>query len=354
MLSDSLSQHILTVGCKYNPPTGGIAQVIYNYSLYVFPRFKCVSNSDNGNSFYKAAIAAWAVLQTGWKLITDHSINIVHIHTASYNSFRRSYVFLRLARVFGKKVVLHIHGGAFKDYYETKPTWIAAALNKCDVIITLSQSWQVFFTEITNGPKVCVVENIVAPPADTDATTTSDNNLCHLLFLGDITQPKGIFDLLDVLAQHADEFNSKLVLHVAGNGNLNEMHRIIKQHSLHNIVSYEGFVSGQKKANLLKQCSALILPSHTEGLPVSILEAMSYGKPVLATAVGGIPEVVHDGVNGILLSPGDNENLYHALKFALDNPAQLQHMGQRALQAVQPYLPDNVCQRLSNIYNSLL
>ena len=62
-------------------------------------------------------------------------------------------------------------------------------------------------------------------------------------------------------------------------------------------------VSGHKKEMLLNLCDAYILPSYTEGLPVSILEAMSYGKPILATPVGGIPEVVID--NGILFQPGD-------------------------------------------------
>ena len=79
----------------------------------------------------------------------DRKIKIVHIHTASYNSFKRSAWYVSLANFMRKKVLLHIHGGGFKEYYATNPQWISSVLNKCDGIITLSESWKEFFQGVT-------------------------------------------------------------------------------------------------------------------------------------------------------------------------------------------------------------
>jgi len=72
-----------------------------------------------------------------------------------------------------------------------------------------------------------------------------------------------------------------------------------------------------------------VLPSLREGLPLAILEAMACGKPVIATNVGGIPEVLKDGENGILVSPKDPEALYRAMNELLDNRKKREKMGRK-------------------------
>ena len=166
MLTRKISGHILTIGCEYRHPKGGVAQVMYNYEKYVFPVFNCIVNSGGTNNVAKLLKAISGYLLMAIHLTTDSHLRIVHIHTSSYNSFKRSAYFVRLAKAFGRKVVLHIHGGDFKKYYVTNPKWIASVLNRCDMIVTLSESWKNYFQTITNGPQIRIVENIVAPPQE--------------------------------------------------------------------------------------------------------------------------------------------------------------------------------------------
>lgn len=349
MLSVDISKQILTIGCSYKHPKGGVAQVMKNYEEYIFSEFKCVVNSSQGNKLEKLLIAAFGWIKMLFILLLDKRIDIVHIHTASYNSFRRSVVFLKMARWFGKKTILHIHGGGFKEYYATNKQWIANTLNSCDAIITLSESWKEFYQSITSGPEIYVLENIIANP---NIINKEENHKCNFLFLGKIDPLKGIYDLIDVLYQHKAYLSDKIELHIGGGGEIDELQGLITKYELGSFVFYEGFVSGSKKEMLLNLCDAYILPSYTEGLPVSILEAMSYGKPILATPVGGIPEVVTD--NGLLFQPGDKAAIFNALDFIVGNYDLRHQMGQKSKDMAKEYLPNSVERNLQSIYNKLL
>ena len=352
MINADFSKNVLTIGCSYKQPKGGVAQVIKNYEDYVFSDFKCVVNSGGVSRIAKLFKAVIGYLEMFFRLLLDRKIQIVHIHTASYNSFKRSSCFLRLANAFNKKTVLHIHGGGFKEYYNTNPRWISSMLNKCDTIIVLSESWKSFFESIVDVPKIRILENIVSYPQ-------KENNLwrnckLHLLFLGKICIEKGIFDLLEMLYEHKIELSGKLVLHIGGNGMVNELTKKIQEFGLSDLVIYEGFVSGKHKNDLLNSCDVFILPSYTEGLPISILESMSYGKPILSTPVGGIPETVRKGENGILFTPGNKEEMFSAISKLLFDEALRKYMGEKSLEIVKSYMPDSVSAKLKKIYEELI
>lgn len=354
MISYNLSKHILTIGCDFLSPKGGVSQVLYNYKLYIFRNFKSITNSGGSNKCYKLLKFICAIILMFYQLLLDKDIKIVHIHTASYNSFKRSAIFAKLAKLFKKKVVLHIHGGGFKDYYATNPKWIASVLNQCDVIITLSNSWEQYFQSITNHPAIFIVENIVPFPVRITEEKNWKDGKCHLLFLGLIAKEKGIFDLIEVLHEGAKIFNDKVVLHIGGNGQTDLLNKKVKEYGLEDYIRYEGFVTGYKKDRLLHDVDVFILPSYTEGLPVSILEAMSYGKPILTTPVGGIPEIVKQDINGFLFQPGDKKEMLKAIEQIMNSKEKKKCMGERSFQMVQPFLPNHVELQLKKVYEWLL
>ena len=354
MLQDILAKSVLSIGCEYKYPKGGVAQVIYNYENYIFPCFQCITNSGDCSKWRNIVKGVYALWQMYYKLLVDKDIKIVHIHTASYNSFKRSAWFVLLAKKFKKKIILHIHGGGFKEYYITKPQWISSVLNQCDAIITLSNSWKQYFESITNAPVIYIVENIVPFPNSQSEKKVRYDGKYHLLFLGTITREKGIFDLIDVLHENANLFADKLILHIGGNGKTEQLNKMIQEYRLENCVQYEGFVTLHKKESLLNELDAFILPSYVEGLPVSILEAMSYKMPILTTPVGGIPDVVKQNVNGILFQPGDKNGISKAIERVVNNHTENKLMGERSFQMVQPFFPTNVESRLKNIYKKLL
>lgn len=351
MLPKDISDSVLTVGCAFHPPRGGVAQVLYNYEHYVFPDFKYIVNSGGENKFSKLGRAVGALCQMFFRLAFDRHIRIVHIHTASYNSFRRSVYFVRLGKLFGKKIILHIHGGGFREFYATDPKKIAKELNRCDTLVVLSESWKKWFEELLPEKRIEVVGNIVPKPTKTEKMRV-DNRL-HLLFLGLVTEEKGIFDLLDVLEINKDVFAGKVCLHIGGNGEVEKLKGLIEVKGLQDVVTYEGWADEERKSYLFSLSDAFVLPSYTEGLPVSILEAMSYGLPIIATRVGGIPELVSDNENGILFEAGNKEEMYESIKVLMDNNESRDDMGNSSKMKSESFLPDHIASLLFKVYNNI-
>lgn len=341
---------ILSIGCRYDPPKGGIAQVLYTYKNEVYDTFHFVKNSGNQGFLSNLWIALLGCIRMVYTIQTNPNIRVVHIHTASYISFRRTAVFVRLAKYMNRFVVLHIHGGAFRDYYQTNPNWISGILKKADCILALTDNWNSFFSDELHMPHVITVPNIVSNP---QIKVIKNDNRIHLLFLGFIIEAKGIFDLAEVIKDHKAEWNGKLLLHVGGSHEVERLRRFVHENGLDTLIQYEGWVSGDKKIELLNQMDAYILPSYVEGLPISILESLAYGKPVITTPVGGIPEVVNEN-NGFLFSPGDRVTMYKIIQSIIDNPALLEKKACNAKIAVERNRPDNIARILDNVYKQLL
>ena len=181
-----------------------------------------------------------------------------------------------------------------------------------------------------------------------------EDGFIHLLFMGLLVKEKGIYDLLDVIAVHHEELSHLIKLHIGGNGDVASLLRYIKEHELNDCVIYEGWVSGEKKSRLLSQCDIYVLPSYIEGLPLSILEAMSYGCPIMATEVGGIPEIVWNGKNGFLIKPGDKNGMYDRLSRLIQDDILRARMGEDARERALNNSPQSVKKELLTVYNQLL
>ena len=96
------------------------------------------------------------------------------------------------------------------------------------------------------------------------------------------------------------------------------------------------------------------MPSYIEGLPISILEAMSYGKPIISTNVGAIHEIVKNNENGFLISPGNLEQIEKSIKHFIENPQDIEKFGKVSAKMAEKYLPDSVILQLESIYNEIL
>src|SRR5690606_19795518 len=151
---------------------------------------------------------------------------------------------------------------------------------------------------------------------------------------------KGIYDLLTMLKDNNELFHTKLLLRIGGNAVDGDIHAFINENGLSRFVKYEGWVSGEKKADCFAWADVYILPSYNEGLPVAILEAMSYARPVISTNVGGIPEIVYSYENGILIEAGNLEQIKEAIQFFIDYPDKILEYGKKGFQTVQPFFPE--------------
>ncbi len=350
---ETQSKQILFLGVSMKTK-GGMTAVLISYDKYI-ENMRFIPTWRLGNKIVKAWYAAQALART-WRLCNfDKDIRIVHIHGAANASFYRCRMFISLAKRCGKKVILHEHAADFVEFYNAAgdKTEIVRTINLCDCLIVLSRSWKEYFVSIgVNGAKIRVLNNIVSPPA-ADNKPHDDGKL-HLMYMGEISNRKGAFDLLKAIADERDYFKDKLLLRMGGNEVDGDIKAFIRDNGLGGFVSYEGWISGQKKVDCLTWEDVYILPSYNEGLPIAILEAMSYRHPIISTPVGGIPEVIENGWNGLLVKPGDTAAIADAIRFYIMNRGKIAEHGKHAYEIVKDFFPEKVFSDLRNIYKGLL
>lgn len=344
---------VLFVGPHYGL-RGGMASVLMVYSKNIVP-FHFLSTYYKKNPLLCLLYFAKAVAKFLWILISNREIQLIHIHTASRGSFTRKSVIVLLSKAFGKKVVLHIHGGEFKTYYNNAGIlkgYIRYILNTADELICLSDEWKVYFDSLTAKQKSIIVNNPVSIPVNVPLKTTAWP--VSVLFLNHIDPKKGIVDLTSFFKENKSWLEGSFKLVIAGAGESEKLLQYISDNQLSGLIEYKGWVSGKDKDDLIEASDVFILPSYNEGLPVSILEAMAYSKAVIATNVGGIPRIVKPRENGWLTAPADIDALAEIFKEIKGDKDILARYGQRSFEIAGDYAPAKVNEKLSSIYDGLL
>ena len=237
-------------------------------------------------------------------------------------------LFLALARLAGKPYVFHLHGGAFDRYHaglsRLERAWVERTVRKARVVFVLSESWATWLREAIGHPDVRVLPNPVLPvalPADVAREPQT------LLFLGRLEEAKGVFVLIEALARLAG-VRPGLRAILAGEGDLAAVRAAAAAAGVAERIELPGWVAGEAKACLLARAGIFVLPSRFEGVPMALLEAQAAGLPVVATRVGGIPQVVVEGYSGMLAEPDDVASLVAALKPVLADAAEARRMGE--------------------------
>lgn len=147
--------------------------------------------------------------------------------------------------------------------------------------------------------------------------------------------------------------NPKITVYLAGDGEIENVKKVIKENGLNKNIKLMGWVDLDKKIELLKKVSTVILPSYNEGLPMSLLEGMAAGKAIISTNVGAIPELISD-LNGILFSPKDIIALEKALIKCSTNIATLEEMSQNNMDKIEHnFSIKNMHEKLADIYKKL-
>lgn len=280
-------------------------------------------------------------------------IALLHCHVSMGGSFWRKFALASLGRCFGIPVILHLHGSETKQFYIALPSFakriVARQLSAASVVFVLSQSWRSFVLEVAPKAQVVVLPNYVGLPDEPAEKPSPDANI-NVLFLGLVGDRKGVYDLLPAFAA-ALKTVPQLFLRIGGNGEVEKAQALVDELGLQANVDCLGWISGDAKNDLLRAADIFVLPSYNEGLPVSILEAMSWGLPVITTTVGGIPELIKDHANGFLISPGDIPALQNLLEQLGDNPDIRRRIGLAARESIKrEYSKEAILPILSSVY----
>lgn len=347
---------ILFIGPNYKGHKGGIGAVLEVYAKNVLP-FKFIASYDgNYKSMGNACLFVACLFRVFFKLLLDWRIQIVHIHGSSNGSFYRKYLlFLMVKYVFRKKVVYHMHGGGYNRFYDgagrVLKAFIVHFVNQADAVICLSKSWKAYFSAHFNPKTLRIINNPIELLVE---LRWEKINTIHFLFLGKICNQKGVFDLLNIIKENKAAFVDKALFTFGGNGEIERLVDFVVQNNLETLVRFEGWVSGPLKHKLLSNSNVYILPSYVEGLPISILEAMNYGLPVISTRVGGIPEILFDNINGFLVTPGDKLAIKKAIDYFIDQPTEILKMGLKAKKSCSGFAIGAILPHLERLYGELL
>ncbi len=348
LISTELCRKVLIIGTDYNGK-GGIASLLFLYSK-IFSPFLFVCSHRFTTKWGQLCLAITAFFKLIYYCIFS-SIKIVHIHTASYRSFYRESIYVLVAKFFRRKVILHLHGGEFELFYKTFPGYIRFICRRVDCIVGVSNYFKDLFRKLDLNSNIIVVYNAIELPLF--CKKSNNDGKVQVSFLGAIDHNKGVFDIIDCLVSNKEYFKDKIELNIAGIGNEERLLAMLGEGNILEFVHYYGWLDNIQKNELLAQTDIYLQPSYFESLGIAIIEAMSYGIPVIASNTGGIPELVQSS-DGYLIEPGNKKQLFDALRSLIENSDLRKELGDNALKKSREFSIESMEKSMLQLYNKLL
>jgi len=226
---------------------------------------------------------------------------LTYIHTAVDTSFYRKSLFLAISILFKTPVLLHIHPAAFTEFIKRagkkKKIYIFSLLQRVSGFVVLTHDMRNEIVSIFPGKPVFVLRNPVN--IEEMNRTTEPRAECRILYLGWYIREKGVYELVDALGI-LKESGAKARLNLYGTKGATQLKRYVQVKDLTHMIAVNGWIEHKEKVAALHAHTMLVLPSHTEGIPNVILEAMATKTPIVATSVGGMKEILRDGENALI------------------------------------------------------
>lgn len=250
-------------------------------------------------------------------LLLSGKVDLAHIHISERGSLLRKFSLSTAANLFSVPVVMHAHGCEFHVFYQNSPAFlkwiISACLKQCAHLIVLSESWKDFYVKSCGlaAEQVIVLKNPVVFPDSIPQRQERDT--VTFAFMGKLNQRKGVYDIVNALALLSPCERSKIRIELGGSGEAQAIQDLAKSLGVQELIRFHGWVDEGLRNQILAEADVFLLPSYNEGLPMALLEAMSWSLPSISTPVGGIPEVITHGFNGLLVQPGDVTGLAKAM-----------------------------------------
>jgi len=349
---------IVMVGPRMDTRGGisSVVNVLANSDLIEMYRLIFVNTYIDTNLLSKLSIFVYSCFALSL-ICVDNKVRIIHIHSASRGSFFRKAILIGIAKCFGKKVILHMHGGMFNIFYfkecgSLRKFFIRRILLSVDKLIVLSNNWENEFLKIgCKKGSIIILHNSVSTPVSLPNRIPTNN--VNILFMGRLEKNKGVYDLLEVASRIIKLGLGTVRFCFCGDGQVGRFRKIVIDRGLEDVIDIPGWIVKKEKYYL--NADIYVLPSYNEGFPMSLLEAASYGLPLVSTCVGGIPDIIDDGVNGFLVSPGDLEALVEKLAILIRNPPLRIAMGNAAFNMVlERFHINQVAKKLNVVYAELL
>lgn len=366
--SPKAALRVLLVGPK--PPwNGGIASVINSILAYAgkhtdlslrivdtAPRWKAFTDCNIlkraifGGFVGIRDVCAFCVQCLAWKP------HVVHLTSSGSLAVLRDMVFASVAKIMRRPIVLQVHHGRIPDL-ERSNNWEWWAIKKTfilfDRVAVLDQESQSVLNKACVCRKVSLIPNGIAL-RESSAREKADPQRPVVLYVGSVIQSKGIYELVDSWKSiNCDAWELRIV------GPAEQTFLIeLAERAGPSIrtIEFLGSLSHERTLEQIDRCEIFVLPSHTEGHPQVILEAMSAGKAIVATHVGAVSEMLATNSpepSGVTIPPRDPVSLTTALLKLMFDPSSRRVLGSRACQRVrQEYSIDGVMAQMVTMWMS--
>lgn len=326
---------ILMVGMHLTKTRGGITTLISeilksplkNHFEFIYVE----SQAEDFGKFGKTFLALTAIFSFLWKCLFARP-KIVYVHLGSNASLYREAFFIFLAKILRKKIIGHFHAGDVENYYPFQSKigqkLIRSGLNLCDGLIAVSNESARQLREITPNAKISIIPNAIDVTDFDFKTEKKSENFVRLLFVGAIGKLKGERDLIKALAMLRDK-NLNLKVSFLGYG-AESLKSYCDELKITDFIEFLGAVSLEERLGFFEKADVFVLPTYAEAMPMSVIEAMAAGLPVISTNVGGIPELIEDGENGFLFECGDVSALAEKILLLAEDKNLRQKVGKKA------------------------
>ena len=253
-------------------------------------------------------------------LPSSPAINHVMI-SCSASGLIRDAVYVWLLRMWKRRVVIHVHGSYLDSVHRSR-----LRTHTLKLIDWLSMDWIVptpWAAAVFNdrlGISTRCVSNPIRTSMQARGTRHDETTPISLLFVGSVGKRKGVPELIEACAAvrgKAPEFELLLVGKEERRGELGEIKEMVERRALVDCVCFAGALPFEELCDVYSRSKIFVLPSHREVLPMALMEAMGLGLPVIASRVGGIPDIVEDGSEGLLVTPGSASELASAISALL-------------------------------------
>lgn len=340
---------------------GGMTQVVRAYAAAgLFAAWPVEYIPTYAGRTFLAKLRPWlAAMGTVLARLAQRRAAMLHLHSAAFGSFWRKSALCALAAAFRVPYVLHLHDGRLPEFYDgacgpLARVWVRAVLRRAARVVVLSARWREIVRAIEPSARVIVIGNPVEVPAALPALRVPAG---QVLYLGWLMREKGVLDLVQAMpAVLRVAPQARFVFAGAGVavGERAAVVALARALGVERALSFPGWVDGREKRELLRASDVFVLPSYAEALPLGVLEAMAAGTPVLATHVGGIPDVIEHGVSGLLVAPGAPQALAQAIARLLTDDALRARLRENARREVAGrYSRAAVIAELEALYRSL-
>jgi len=291
----------------------------------------------------------------GWSLCGRG--RIVHVHATVRGSMYRKAVCVLVAKALRRRVVLHVHSGAgdIADFRAGRSrlslALFRAAFGAADAVLAVSAKSADALARAYGMQPPAVVPNAAPAVAAFERPPAADGEL-RVAYLGGFANPAKGGDVMLAALERALPAVPGLEMTMAGPGDLPPAGiELVREHPR---LCWAGWLEAPERDELLRTAQVLLMPSRSEGSPMALLEAMAFGLATVATEVGGIPELVVDGEEGLLVPSEDPTALAEALSGLVRDPARVERLGVAARRRAEQLDAIEVAGRLDALYAGLI